>query len=66
MIAYIVAFALALVAGWSWARRHKGVNVVRLAPRSPFPPYDWFAHESPLEEPYSPSDEKGHEGPLSA
>ena len=52
MIPFIVAFAV--IAGWGWARRRKGVNVVRISPQSPFPPYDWFAHESSPEEPYSP------------
>ncbi len=64
MVAFVI-LAFALVAGWTWLRRHKGGNIVRIAPRSPFPPYDWFAHESSPEEPYSPRDENHHQGPLS-
>jgi len=61
MVAFIVA--IALFAGWGWVRRRRSSNVVRLHPTSPFPPYDWFAHESSPEEPYS-QPENGNQSSL--
>jgi hypothetical protein len=44
--------ALALAAGLKWLRRRRGEPIVRILPSTPFPPYDWFAHEQPPEEAY--------------
>ena len=47
-------FAFALAAGLVWVRRRRDEPIVQILPRTPFPPYDWFAHEQPPEEAYPP------------
>jgi hypothetical protein len=55
MIGFAI-LVLVFFAGLTWVRRRKGGNIVRIAPRGPFPPYDWFTHEQSPEEPYPRSD----------
>jgi hypothetical protein len=61
MIGYAL-FVFGLFSGLTLIRRRKGGNIVRIAPRVPFPPYDWFTHEQSPEEPFPRRDGSTYPG----